>query len=173
MGAQAHESYELCAELLVRKRRTAARSKSEPPPAVARLFISAARNNSLDYDTGAWVDRSYSLGVGSWVQKKRTAARIGSALPRGRDKRQTGDFLNQCSGTEAPHAWPDATTRCGGRGSVSRGDKYGSWRDRRWIDGEYVSRRTEAACKSPIRLLAPPAGSHPPLRWAQGPLSVP
>jgi hypothetical protein len=44
------------------------------------------------------------------------------------------------------------TTRRGGRGSVSRGDKYGSWRDQRRIDGEYVSKRTEAARHSPIKL---------------------
>jgi hypothetical protein len=84
-----------------------------------------------------------------------------------------GDFLNQRSGIEAPRAWLDETTRHGGRESVSFGIKYGSWRDRRRIDGEYVSRHTEATRQSPTRLLAPPAGSHPPLMWAQGPLSVP
>jgi hypothetical protein len=51
--------------------------------------------------------------------------------------------------------WPDETSRPGGRGSVSRGDKYGSWRDQGQIDDEYVSRRTKAARQSPIRLLAP------------------
>jgi hypothetical protein len=32
-----------------------------------------------------------------------------------------GDFLNQCSGIEAPCAWPDETTRSRDRGLVSRG----------------------------------------------------
>jgi hypothetical protein len=57
-------------------------------------------------------------------------------------------FKTKCSGIEAPRAWPDETTRHGGRGSVSRGDKYGSWRDRRRISSEYVSRRTELAHQS-------------------------
>jgi hypothetical protein len=63
-----------------------------------------------------------------------------------------GDFLNQCSGIEAPHAWPGETTRRGGRGSVSCGDRHGSWRDRRRIGGDYVSKRTKAARQSPIKL---------------------
>jgi hypothetical protein len=63
-----------------------------------------------------------------------------------------GDFLNQCSGIEAPHAWPGETIRRGGRGSVSRGDIHGSWRDRRRSGGDNVSKRTEAARQSPIKL---------------------
>jgi hypothetical protein len=63
-----------------------------------------------------------------------------------------GDFLNQCSGIEAPRAWPGETIRRGGRGSVSRGDRHGSWHDRRQIGGDYVSKRTEAARQSPIKL---------------------
>jgi hypothetical protein len=39
-------------------------ARSEPPPAVARLFISA-ENNGPVYDTGAPAHKSYSLGVGS------------------------------------------------------------------------------------------------------------
>jgi hypothetical protein len=63
-----------------------------------------------------------------------------------------GDFLNQCSGIEAPRAWPSETIRPRGHGSVSRGDRHGSWRDRRRIGGDYVSKRTEAARQSPIKL---------------------
>jgi hypothetical protein len=37
---------------------------------------------------GARAHESFSLGAGSWVQKKRTAARAGSALPQGRDRRR-------------------------------------------------------------------------------------
>jgi hypothetical protein len=40
-----------------------------------------------------------------------------------------GEFLNQCSGIEAPRAWPGETIRRGARGSVSREDKHGIWRD--------------------------------------------
>jgi hypothetical protein len=43
--------------------------KGEPPPAVARLFISAARNNSPVYDTRAQAHESYSLGAGSGCRK--------------------------------------------------------------------------------------------------------
>jgi hypothetical protein len=41
---------------------------------------------------------------------------------------------------QGARAWPDKTTRRGGHGSVSCGDRYGGRRDRRGIDGEYVSR---------------------------------
>jgi hypothetical protein len=147
----------------------------ELPHVVARLLIVAARDNSPVYDTGAQAHGSYSLGAGSRVQKERTAARAGSAPPRGCGRRTEGNFLNQCSGNEAPRAWPDGTTRRGSHGSVSRGDIYGSWRDRRWIDGGCVSRRVETArqspikpCRSKVQVLAPPAGSHHPLRWARG-----
>jgi hypothetical protein len=88
MGARVHKSYGLCAKLWVWKRRTTARARSEPPPAVARLFISVIRNNSPVYDMGAQAHESYSLGAGSRVRKKRTTARAGSALPRGRGRRQ-------------------------------------------------------------------------------------
>jgi hypothetical protein len=63
-----------------------------------------------------------------------------------------GEFLNQGSGIEAPRAWPSETIRHGGRGSVSREDRRGSWCDRRWIGGDYVSKRTESMCQSLIKL---------------------
>jgi hypothetical protein len=69
--------------------------KGEPPHALERRTAARGRvplhlrqNNSPDYDMGPRVHRSYSLGAGSRVQKKRTAARAGSALPQGRDRRQ-------------------------------------------------------------------------------------
>jgi hypothetical protein len=64
-------------------------------------------------------------------------------------------FQNQCNGIEAPRAWPDETIMHGGRRSISRGDKCGSWRDRRWTSSDYVSKRTEAAHQSPTRLFGP------------------
>jgi hypothetical protein len=59
-----------------------------------------------------------------------------------------GNFSNQCSGIGAPRAWPGETIMRGGRGSVSRGDRRGSWHDRRRTGSDYVSRRTEAARQS-------------------------
>jgi hypothetical protein len=61
--------------------------EGEPPPAVVRLSISAENNDPV-YDTGAQAHKSYSLGVGSWVQKERTTARASIAPPRGRCRRQ-------------------------------------------------------------------------------------
>jgi hypothetical protein len=63
------------------------------------------------------------------------------------------NFQIQCGGTEAPRAWPSKTIKCEGDGSVNRGDRRNSWRDRRWTDGNYDSERTEAASQSPIKLL--------------------
>jgi hypothetical protein len=63
-----------------------------------------------------------------------------------------GDFLNQCSGIEAPHAWPRKTIKGGGHRSVSRRDRHGRWRDQRRIGGDYVSKHTEAARQSPVKL---------------------
>jgi hypothetical protein len=37
-------------------------TRSEPPPAVVRLFISAENNGPVS-DMGAWAHESYSLGV--------------------------------------------------------------------------------------------------------------
>jgi hypothetical protein len=52
-----------------------------------------ARDGHLDrsspvYDSGARVHRSYTLRVGFRVREKRTAARVNSAPPRGRCRRQ-------------------------------------------------------------------------------------
>jgi hypothetical protein len=66
------------------------------------------------------------------------------------------NFQNQCSGIEAPRAWPGETIMRGGRRSVSRGDRRGSWCDRRRTDSDYVSKRTEAAHLSPVKLLPHP-----------------
>jgi hypothetical protein len=63
-----------------------------------------------------------------------------------------GNFSNQCSGIEVPRAWPSKTIMRGGRGSVSRGDRRGSWRARRWTCSDYVSKRLEAVCQSPAKL---------------------
>jgi hypothetical protein len=62
-----------------------------------------------------------------------------------------GNFSNQCSGIEVPPAWPGETIMRGGRGSVSRGDRRGSWRDRRRTGNDYVSKCTEAVRQSPVK----------------------
>jgi hypothetical protein len=62
------------------------------------------------------------------------------------------NFQNQCSGIEAPRAWPSKAIKCGGHGSVSRGDRRGSWRDQGRTGSNYASERTEAAHHSTIQL---------------------
>jgi hypothetical protein len=62
------------------------------------------------------------------------------------------NFQNQCSGIEAPRAWPSKAIKCGDHGSVSHGDKRGSWRDRRQTGSNYDSKRTEAVCQSSVKL---------------------
>jgi hypothetical protein len=79
----------------------------------------------------AQAHESYSLRVKFRVRRKRTAARAGSVPSLGPLQKIEGNILNHCSGNEAPRAWPDETTRRGGCRSVSRGDRYGSWRDQR------------------------------------------
>jgi hypothetical protein len=67
-------------------------------------------------------------------------------------KTEKVNFQNQCSGIGAPRAWPSKTIKCRGHGSVSRGDRHDSWRDRRRTGSNYASKRTEAACQLPIKL---------------------
>jgi hypothetical protein len=46
----------------------------------------------------------------------------------------------------------------------------------RWVNtsrAKKMPRSPVMLCLRRIRVLAPPAGSHPPLRWVRGPLSVP
>jgi hypothetical protein len=62
------------------------------------------------------------------------------------------NFQNQCSGTEALRVGPSKTIKCGGHGSVSRGDMRGGWRDRRRTGSDYISKRTKATCQSLIKL---------------------
>jgi hypothetical protein len=68
-------------------------ARSEPPPTAVRLFISTARNNSPLYDMGAQAHESYSLGVGSRVQKSRTAACASTAPPRAAAEDREGVFF--------------------------------------------------------------------------------
>jgi hypothetical protein len=167
--------------------------RSEPPPAVVRLFIQA-ESSGLASDTGAQAHESYSLGIDLRVRRRQTTMRganrrasssppkpTAQSLTRGpRPTSHTpwapvpgcregepplalcrlgaaaedreGNFSNQCSGIKAPRAWPGETIMRGGRGLVSRDYRHGSWRDRRRTGGDYVSKRTEAARRSPVKL---------------------
>jgi hypothetical protein len=126
------------------------RTRSAPPPTVARLFTSIETNSPV-CDTGARAHESSSLGAGSWVQRSRTADRASTAPPRGRRRRQK-NFQIQCSGIEASRAWPSKAIKCGGHGSVSRGDRRGSWRGQGRAGSNYASDRTEAEHQSTIQL---------------------
>jgi hypothetical protein len=126
------------------------RVRSTPPHAVVRLFASAETNSPVS-DMGARAHESSSLGAGSWVQRSRTAARASTVPPRGR-RRRHNFFQNQCSGIEASRAWPSKSIKCGGHGSVSRGDRRGSWRVQRRTGSNYNNKRTEAARQSPVKL---------------------
>jgi hypothetical protein len=73
---------------------------------------------------------------------------------------------------EAPCAWHNKAIKCGGHGSVSRGDRRGSQRDQGRTDSNCIKRAHRSS--EPIsQTLAAPASSYPPLRRARGPLSVP
>jgi hypothetical protein len=126
------------------------RVRSTPTSAVVRLFTSA-ETNSPAFDMGARAHESSSMGAGSWAQGSQTAARASTAPPRGLHRRQK-NFQNQCSGIEAPRVWPSKSIKCGGHGSVNRGDRRGSWHDRGRTGSNYASERTEAAHQSTIQL---------------------
>jgi hypothetical protein len=68
------------------------------------------------------------------------------------EDREGNNFSNQCSIIEAPRAWLGETIMRGGRGSVSRGDRHGSWRDRKRSGNDYVSKHTKAARQSPVKV---------------------
>jgi hypothetical protein len=110
----------VCGSPSAKKANRRARPKSEPPPAVARLSISAGNNGPV-YDMEAQDHKSYSLGVGSWVQKERIAACTSTAPPRDRCRRQRRVFQNQCSSIEAPRAWPYETIGRGAAGQSAAG----------------------------------------------------
>jgi hypothetical protein len=149
-GTRAHGSYSLgvgsgCEEGEPPREERAAARGSAP--------LHLRRNNGPVYDMGAQAHNSYSLGVGSWVQKERIAACTSTAPPRDRCRRQRRRvFQNQCSSIEVPRAWLGETIGRRGRGSVSRGDRRGSWRHQRRSGRDYVSERTEAARQSPTKL---------------------
>jgi hypothetical protein len=57
------------------------------PPTIVRPFTSIETNSPVS-DARAQAHESSSLGVGSWVQKSRTAAHASTMPPRGRRRRQ-------------------------------------------------------------------------------------
>jgi hypothetical protein len=140
------------------------RHRGTPPPNAVRLFTSA-ECSGLSLWHGGPGPRVILLGrrppcaekanhrVRSTPPpaKSQTAAQASTVPPRGRRRRQK-DFQNQCSGIKAPRAWPSKSIKCRGHGSVSRGDRRGSWHVRRRAGSKYDSKRTEAACQSPVKL---------------------
>jgi hypothetical protein len=125
--------------------------RSKPPLAVVRLFTSA-KTNSLVSDVGARAHESSPLGAGSWVQEVEPPLVSVLCLLGAAAEDREGNFSNQCNSIEAPRAWPGETIMCGGRGSVGRRDRRGSWRDRRRTGSDYVSKHTEAARQSTFKL---------------------
>jgi hypothetical protein len=149
-----------------------ARPKSEPPPAVAHLFISAARNNSPVSDAGARAHESYSLGVGSRVQKRWTTARASTTPPRGPHRRHRRWFFKPMQRSRRLTRGPVKPSGMGPRVSQPRGQPWQlAWprADWRWLRQQTQGSGVPFANQA----LAPPVGSYPPLRWARGPLSVP
>jgi hypothetical protein len=126
--------------------------RSKPPPVVVRLYTSTKTNSPVS-DTGGPGPRVILLGrrpLGAEKSNRRSRQYCAPLGPSQRTKKV--NFQNQCSGIEAPRAWPSKTIKCGDHGSVSRGDKRDSWRDRRRTGSNCVSKCTEAACQSPIKL---------------------
>jgi hypothetical protein len=149
-GARVHKSYNWCVGLRVRRRRTATRGANHRP----RLCASSSPPKTMAQSM-TWGPRPTShtpwASVPGCRKSKPPLAPVLRLLGAAVEDRE-GDFLNQCSGIEAPRAWPGETIRRGGHGLVSRGDRHGSWRDRRRIGDDYVSKRTEAAHQSAIKL---------------------
>jgi hypothetical protein len=125
--------------------------RSEPPPVVVRLFISAENNGPVS-DTGLGPTSHTPWASVSECRKSEPPLVPLLCLLGAATEDKKGEFLNRCRNIEAPRAWPGETIRRGGHGSVSRRDRCGSWRDRRRTGGDYVSKRTEAARQSPIKL---------------------
>jgi hypothetical protein len=70
--------------------------------------------------------------LGRWflgAYKSHRRSRQYHASPGPPQKTEKMNFKNQCSGIEAPRAWPNGTIKYGGHGSVSREDRRDSWRE--------------------------------------------
>jgi hypothetical protein len=126
--------------------------RSTPPSAVVCLFTSTETNSPVS-NAGGPGPRVILHGrrfLGAEKSNRRSHQYRASSGPP--QKIEKVNFQNQCSSIEAPRAWPSKTIKCGGHGSVSRGDRRGSWRDRGRTGSKYVSERTEAARQSTIQL---------------------
>jgi hypothetical protein len=126
-------------------------ARSELPPAVVRLSISAGSNGPVS-DTGPG-PRAILPGrrfLSTERANRRSCQYYASLGPP--QKAGKVIFSNRCSGIEAPRAWPGETIMRGGRGSVSRGDRCGSWRVRRRTGSDYISKHTKVARQLPVKL---------------------
>jgi hypothetical protein len=75
--------------------------RSEPPPAVARLFTSAETNSPVS-DARVRAHESSSLGAEKSNRRSRQC-RASLGPPQ---KIEKVNFQNQCSSIEAPRTWP-------------------------------------------------------------------
>jgi hypothetical protein len=93
----------------------------------SRLTGTKDQDNPV-YDTGGRAHKSYGLCSRLRVRKERSAAQGANRCTRlhAASGPLRKDIFNQGGGNEAPHAWPNETTRRGSHGSVGRGDRYGS-----------------------------------------------
>jgi hypothetical protein len=90
----------------------------------------------------------YNFGKRSrFSEEKREKERVTPEFGEGKEEK----IYPQIQGV-TPRAWPGETIMRGGHGSVSRGDRYGSWHDRRRSGSDYISKRTEAARQSSVKL---------------------
>jgi hypothetical protein len=72
--------------------------------------------------------------------------RASSGLPQKTEKLKPMQHL------EAPRAWPNKSSKCGGHGSVSRGGRRGSRRDQGRTGSNYTNGQAKAANQSPAKL---------------------
>jgi hypothetical protein len=125
------------------------RVKNASLPAVVRLFAPAETNNPVS-GTGGLDPRVILLGHRYLRTEKSHRCscqyRASSGPPQKTEKLKPMQHL------EAPRVWPNKAIKCGGHGSVSRGDRRGSQRDQGRTGSNYTNERAEAASQSPIGL---------------------
>jgi hypothetical protein len=150
MGSQAHMSSTRACRFPSAK--TANRhARSVLLPTVVRLIISAETNGLVSNTGPRPTNHPPRASVPGYREVEPSLATVLCSLSTAAEG-EKAIFQNQCSGIEAPRTWPNKTIKCGSHGSVSRGDMRGSWRDRRRVGSDYVSKRTEAARQSSIKL---------------------
>jgi hypothetical protein len=104
-------------------------------------------------NSGTQAHMSCNRCTGYRVQRNRTAACANATSSWGcHGILKRNIFQNQCSDSRQPRAWPNSTVKYDDHGSVSRGNRHGSWHGHRRADSNFSNRRAEAAVQPPIRL---------------------